>query len=265
VSPWIERNADEIIIAVAFGLVFFVLGGLANWFFARRERQSKTLDWDLITDEPIIADAASKIRSGLTVHWNGRAVDKPRTVSLRIINTGKKEVVAADYTKPVTIAIPGAEIHDAVVTAVSDPDLHELRSIRSSTNGQEDLPVELKPALLNEADWIELQLIVSGYEGTPDVSARFAGQSRKKMIDIRSQRRTWERFNFIGLALLTPFVAVGILAMLYPDIPLLTSIFVSISVAIGLATLLIAIFYAINIVWLWRRGRLWKLLKQMEK
>lgn len=40
------------------------------------------------------------------------------------------------------------------------------------------LSTKIKPKLLNPQDWLKLQLIVEGKEGKPEVTTRFAGQSR---------------------------------------------------------------------------------------
>jgi hypothetical protein len=204
----LSKYTAELII----GAVFFILGAVVQWWLGRRRN---TLDWELKIDEALVHPTVRRYTPGLSVTIDDLDLEQPRIVLLRIVNSGKDKVRADDYTRPITIEVPGAGIADAIVTAVSDPDVYELRSIRhdnvSTADPLADImnrPVSLAPQLLNEGDWIELQLLVAGVEGTPKVSARFAGQTRK-MKNVRSEYR-FEGRRAVVMTLITFAMLIGI-------------------------------------------------------
>jgi hypothetical protein len=216
VLDWLSKYTAELVI----GAVFFVFGAIAQWWLGRRR---KTLDWQLKIDESLVHPTVQRYTPGLSVTVDDLDLEQPRIVLLRIVNSGKDEVRADEYTKPITIEVPGAGIADAIVTAVSEPDVYELRSIRHDNASTADpladimtLPVSLVPELLNQGDWIELQLLVAGVQGAPEVSARFAGQTRK-MKNVRSEYRFEGRRAVVSISIsLALLIAISVFTIIAP-------------------------------------------------
>jgi hypothetical protein len=72
--------------------VFFILGVLVTLVFAWFQRKRKTLDWELLADEPIVSAGSEYLGSTLTLEWEGSKLEHPRLISLRIFNSGNREV-----------------------------------------------------------------------------------------------------------------------------------------------------------------------------
>ena len=179
------------------GLVIGVVGILLAILGLSRARryESKTLDWTLRTNEPILGVGVEYLRSDLSVTWNGERLENPRLVTLTIFNSGHREIAAADYTKPVSICVPDvARVVAALITGAPgnelDPKEHELEKLDCGNE------VRLRPKLLNRGESIDIHLVVDGGHGRPEISARFSGQSRpprsvRTHADASEQRRVF--------------------------------------------------------------------------
>lgn len=133
----------------------------------------------------------------LQVVFNGQNVTTPYITHVRLGNTGKVELKADDFDKPVSISFDKSILLQVLVSGRSsediDPDLVQTSNSISFT-----------PSLLNPREWIEYQLITDGQRETPTVYARVAGNGSAS-IDSLAQRR--KRIELNGLVV----SAVGLL------------------------------------------------------
>jgi hypothetical protein len=162
-------------VGLGVGVIGILLAVLSLW--RARQYESKTLDWRLRTNEPILGIGVEHLGSDLSVTWNGERLENPRLITLTIVNSGHREIAADDYTKPLSICVPDvARIVTALITSAPGGDLNpEEHSLEKLDCGNEVL---LKPKLLNRGESMDIRLIVDGGRGRPEISARFSGQSR---------------------------------------------------------------------------------------
>ena len=160
-------------------IVFFVLGSIITAVVLLLQRQTKTLDWELVADQPIVGAMAEYIGSSLTVEWEGTKLEQPRVINLRIFNSGKREVLGSELQGPIGIVVPNAKIVAAYVTG-STPGAYSKGAVPIDRNVSIEYGdvVKLKPEFLNRDDYLAVQVIVDGQEGRAEVASRFAGQSR---------------------------------------------------------------------------------------
>ena len=156
-------------------MIFGVLAIVVALVIAYLQRRSKRLGWGLQFDVPLISgNPDTGGDSKLEVSWEGERLNRPRFISLRLMNNGRREIRIDDWSTPLTITIRGATIRSALTDAWS----------KGVLDRTEELEIEgsaaiLKPLLLNPRDWVELSLIVDGAsESHVTVEARVAGETR---------------------------------------------------------------------------------------
>lgn len=168
---WAERNQGMITLV---GIVVAALIALVIYW---RQRPVKTLDYIILSDEPIL----SSTTPGLSVKFLDEELVAPRLVSMRIINTGNQAIRAADFNGDMQIQVENSHL----VTAIT----------LDRREGMRDLPVTVVPLphrnctstegiLFNQGDWLEMQVLVDDRLATPwtpesiRFSAAIEGQSR---------------------------------------------------------------------------------------
>jgi hypothetical protein len=178
---WMSRNVDNIILTA----VSLVLGGLFSWLLFVRQKQPKTLDYYLVSDQLISSKAnPNKIK----VNWTGAMPGKPRNElieyelsdprisRIHIRNTGKREIERDDFAQPITVTVRDGIILDVEVTGASHPAVYPFGTV-------DDPAAEVKkwtfaPTLLNPNDWVELTVLTDKASTHPRVSSWIKGQSR---------------------------------------------------------------------------------------
>jgi hypothetical protein len=197
-------------------LISVITGFGLGYFFHRLQRQPKTLDWELVANQSILGAGKRYIgESRLTVLWDGMKLSHPRLVTLRIVNSGKREIELDDYERPVNIFSSG-DIIDAIITGSGPNDLFPTGSQPPKPEKVSPHELEFSPGLLNAGDWIELQLVVDGEQGRPVVSTRFAGQSRsmRNLQEVRqASNNRWGWFA-LGIAIMS---LGGMFIFVYPN------------------------------------------------
>jgi hypothetical protein len=172
--------------------------------FAWFQRSPKTLDWQLVADQPIVGAGSEHFGSSLTVEWETTKLEDPRVISLRIFNSGKREVLDSDYQSPISIVVPGTEIVAAyVINATVGAYEKGPVPVEHNASPRYGDVVELKPGCLNPGDYMTVQLIVDGQAGRANVMTRVAGQSRRirnVVAHVSLRRHFWP-----GILALIPF------------------------------------------------------------
>lgn len=206
-------------------LISLVIGlaGIPALIFSIQDRRqkAKTLDWEVTTDEAIVAARPHGATRRLDVRWDRVPLSRPRLVVIRIKNTGGQAIRHDDYSDrtawPITISIPGSKIRDGTITDGSldvpkGPEQAPLVDPLSETGD-----VVIDPMLLNAKDWFDIQLIVDGDSGKPLVSARFAGQSRPMRNTVAVKATHTRRLAGLTTLLMGIILAgMAVVVFLYP-------------------------------------------------
>jgi hypothetical protein len=160
-----------------------------------------------------IIKASSAERNRLEVLYDGAPIDDPNIIIIRIANTGKREIVAADYPDPMLIDFGRAKVIN--LESVGRTDIG-FRMFWSEDNDKSKFL--LAPLLLNEGESLELKFATDGELSEPKIDARFAGQSAR-IADMR--RRRWKRTAIVGgvVALLWIALFIYMFAFVFPTLP----------------------------------------------
>jgi hypothetical protein len=161
----------------ATGTALGVLGIVSAVIIAFWQRRTKQLDYQIVTNLPILARGAASLRGKLTVDYDGLAVGRPHLVRLRIINSGKSAITSDSYETPIKISYERSSLLDAFISQTSSLGV-SASIIGGEYEEDEPVVVLLRPGLLNPREWIEIQTIGDGPPGGISVDSRFADQSR---------------------------------------------------------------------------------------
>jgi hypothetical protein len=182
---------------------------LASVVWRLRDRQSKTLDYRVISDTDIVISHNRPEKLKVVYGPDEDEVKDPRVTEIRFKNTGKQIIETDDFLEAVKIRRPNARILDFDVVEQSenhlvDEDKSEL------VMAQPDRPeyVRLFPRTLNSGDWFTVQLVYDGRGSSSDMvfTTRIKGQTRKiaaftAASDVaRRRRRVWMAIAGFGLS-----------------------------------------------------------------
>lgn len=154
----------------AIGLVLAVG---TTWWFAKRERERKILDYS-ITTNALLTEPGLNHFEDLEVLYHGRRMLWPRILTVEIQNAGNRAVTRSDYETPIRIECVDAEAVAArLVGCANDVDREgfELRTEASS--------VLVGPPLLNPGEWFTVTAVFEARSGAVNVNTRFANESRR--------------------------------------------------------------------------------------
>jgi hypothetical protein len=105
-ESFIHRNnwLPGVIVAV----VLFVLGTGFTVFLRYRDKVSKTLDYQMVSDLSLLV----KRPNNLKVVYYDQEVQNPRVVSLKFVNTGKQVIKEAEFLEPCVITCKDTKLLD---------------------------------------------------------------------------------------------------------------------------------------------------------
>jgi len=165
-------------------LIALVVGTFLTIIVYGLQRARKRLDHAIMSDSAILAAVGAV--EGIEVTWRGDQVLKfPRLVTLRLQNTGNRVIRLDDFDGPVVIELT----HGVIVAA----DVIDKRESVRHPGALEIVPAEYRtvsvhPTLLNEGDWIEIQLLID------QDTAEWAQKSLQVHVVIEGQTRPGKRF-----------------------------------------------------------------------
>jgi hypothetical protein len=169
-SDWWSDNGG-LVIGSTIGIIGIIVALLVFWW----QRKPKTLDYTIVSTGALLSPRAREGRSpDLDVFYDGRPVEDPHIVSLRVKNTGKVAVVQNDYVQTLEIRTEATRILDCSPLAGSE----QFMGLVTLGGVQPAMYVGLSPALLNPREQFDVQLILDGPPGEVTVSCRFKDQSR---------------------------------------------------------------------------------------
>jgi hypothetical protein len=171
IASFLQNNSWLPGVVVALALFGFTL------YFRRRDKDAKHLDYQIISDTPIVT---SRDRPEiLKVMYGANEVSNPYITEIRFKNTGNQVIEPDDFLEPMTISRKGAKVLDFNDVNQSERKLVDHMDYvidpPSDTN-----PVEVTAYTLNTGDWFTIQVIydVKHKEGLT-VTGRIKGQTRR--------------------------------------------------------------------------------------
>jgi hypothetical protein len=184
-----DFSAAVAVVAVAVAVITF----LAMWLWRARDRQSKMLDYLVISDTDIVSTHHRPEK--LKVVYGQEEVKDPRVTEIRFKNTGKQVIETDDFIEPVIMRRPNSRILDFDVVEESDnhlvdkieivmpePDTPDPDTPHPDTADPDTAEhVRLVPRTLNSGDWFTVQLVYDGGGSSSDMvfTTRIRGQTRK--------------------------------------------------------------------------------------
>ena len=223
-----------------------MIGTGITLYLRHRDKESKTLDYRIISDIPIVT--SHNRPELLKITFGTREVSNPFITEVRFKNTGKQVIDAADFLEPVVISRLKAKLLDFNVVDESEKGLVEdISNVVDPPNPS----VEVRPKTLNPGDWFTVQLF---YDGGDDedvsVSGRIRGQTRKPEIYRLPRRRDLGWYNVMlgaGAAVVGFVVAVLVFVGLQADFLL------PVAVTVGFVAFIVGVIDMARTWWKWRR------------
>jgi hypothetical protein len=174
---------------------------LITWLWRLDDRQSKTLDYRVISDTDIVVNRPEKLK--VVYGPDEVPVKDPRVTEIRFKNTGNQVIKTDDFLEPVIMRRPNARILDFDV--VEEKENHLFEKIEPVPDAPED--VQVFPRTLNSGDWFTVQLVYDGGGSSSDMvfTTRIEGETRKmaaftaRREVARQRRRVWMAIAGFGL------------------------------------------------------------------
>lgn len=165
-------------VILSFAALFF------TFYFYKKQFSSKRLSYDIRTSTSVLSVRAD-MKGKLKVLFEGKEVSNVQLLIIRLLNSGDMSIVPSDFEQPVSLSFGDfAKVLTFEVTETSPSNLEALISLK-------DKLVILKPLLLNQRDWIDIKIVISGY---PEVKV----MGRLVGVNIIENLATKERrFNIV--------------------------------------------------------------------
>jgi hypothetical protein len=210
-ASFLERNSW--VPGVAVAVVLFALTWLFNLILRRRDMASKTLDYRVLSDVPILSHRPDD--NQLKITYMGEEIDNPRLVRVWFANTGNEVIRASEILEQFVLTV-GARI---VTLLLAEQSARVLTAFELTTPNYPVCEVALTLATLNPGDDFTLQMIVDSEERT-DISVwgRIEDETRSPMIHPSAGELADVKINavmaFVCLAL---FWALGVPILVVTD------------------------------------------------
>ena len=149
----------------------FLLGLLAILvailiFYLQRNR--KGLTYQVLTDTPLLS-IDDEVKGDLQLLYKGKQIQDANLLILKLQNTGNLPILKSDYDNPIIVRFSkDAEILTAEVQDSKPIDLGVI--IRTVLD-----TIVIEPLLMNSEDAFILKVVLTGYKGDFEVSARIIG------------------------------------------------------------------------------------------
>lgn len=207
-ESWVERNETMVlaVIAIAVGAVTL----LVMWLWRERDKQSKTLDYQVIDDLPVFAGHDRPKHLKVTYRETIDVTD-PRVTRILFKNTGRKRIEEDDVSEPYFIERGSAQLLDKDLIDQS------LSSTRAGPAAEIELIADdpefptkftsarVIPKKLNPGHWFTIQLIFDGGGNNPiTVSGELKDETRPtRLIDTEKElnRRNGLYIAIVAVAL----------------------------------------------------------------
>jgi hypothetical protein len=173
-ASFLERNSW--VPGVVVAVVLFIIGTGISFYWRRGDKESKHLDYQILSDTPIITSRDKP--QILKVIYGATEVTNPFITEVRFKNTGKQVIDADDFLGPMTILRRSAKVLDFNDVGQSEANLVDFMETSLDAPG-ENKPVVVTPNTLNPGDWFTVQVIYdSRKRESVTVTGRIKGQTR---------------------------------------------------------------------------------------
>lgn len=209
--PWLP--------GVVVAVVLTTAGWLITYRYRQRDRKSKTLDYQVVSDIAILNHRPED--SGLSVTYLGEELDNPRVVRVRVQNTGSEVIRAGEILEPYSLGVGASWLVSVGMAEQSAPSLASFEAVAGPCTHA----VKLHLNTLNPGDEFTLQLLLDTKDDADiSIAGRIEGQTRPSsdmaaQIDARTRVKNRWRWA-AGLAWVVAGVAI---ALLQPHLPHWTS------------------------------------------
>lgn len=157
-------------------LIAIASGILPIWLW-QADIRSKSIKVEVVSNTPLYSEINDLFKE-LTFSIEGKLIDRPHYVHLRIKNVGSKPVLTSDWESPMYLETqPGSNIKFLKKLLYSESDL-------TPTIENNERRITINPMLLNPGDSFGLLVIAVGESPSFITSARIAGVSRIIIEDV---------------------------------------------------------------------------------
>lgn len=159
-------------VSAAIGIVGVILAVV--FFFAGRK--TKRLHYYTVVEQPLLQMNPAYKTGNVTVLVDGQQVTHPRTMVIRVLNSGRTEVRPEDYASPITLEVLDAPLMSLDVQGGPDDPGPVEPTLSFVGPGLEHAEVALPAMLLNPGDYLDVMLLLDSDEPVAyEVRGRIAG------------------------------------------------------------------------------------------
>lgn len=205
-TPAVVTTLTALAIAIAVTRYYWIKG-----------KDITALGWTPLGISRIVTRPVASVSKGLQLTWNGRSLDTPYTVRVRICNVGTT-AIARDrgdrevYSESLSVGFKKSVCYEAIITRTSSDVI-----MTDDTGSVVNLPVAIldnppernftiRMPALNRSRWIELEMIADGEVEYPRVNCVLASESFT-IMPIAGRQRQRIRSSMRGLIGLGIFIA----------------------------------------------------------
>jgi len=172
------------VVSIVAALVITVV--VSRYYF-QKARLTKQLAWAPLSLSRIVTSPVSSVSEGLALTWNGRPLEMPYTIAVRVSNTGSREVLGdgRDYQRPLSVQFSDGTVYEAVITEAPGTVLETPTSIVSEPCKEFEVPMPT----LNSGASVTIEMIVDGETELPKIDTLLVGETREINLGAATKRR----------------------------------------------------------------------------
>lgn len=200
-ESFIERNGTAF--QIGAGALFVVLASFVSWYFGSRNRMTKTLDYEVLSNVAVLTSTGTRPER-LKILFDDTEARDPFITQIRIENTGKQVIEPDDFLTCIQICRDDCSILEWGVVDESADGVSG--DIGMTLFPGECERIDSTPGTMNPGDWFIVQIV---FDGNKDeslcVTSRMRGEKRP-MQEISRPRQA----RRLRLILAIPTAATGI-------------------------------------------------------
>jgi hypothetical protein len=145
------------------------------------ERPKKDIKCFVVSTVPLL-EFDDKFKSQLQVSFQGKIVQDPTFVILRVYNSGKISITPSDFIRPIIFMFGAAtEIINAEILETEPDNMGAKISVSKNS-------IELQPLLMNSGDSIDISTIVTSFDENVIIDGRVVDIKTIKLLDKKKEK-----------------------------------------------------------------------------
>lgn len=190
-------------VQIAIGVFAIAVSTIA--FLLQRSRRS--LGYGVLSDRPVLT---SNVQFAIEVRFDGVAVEHPRQVVLRFVNSGNQPIEPSHFESPILFELSEASILSFEQTTSRPTTFRPTFLVADSAT------LQMQPCLINPRDMVEIQLLVDGADGEVTASSRVSGvkQIDRLKVSRTSWNEPWRMSLFDRVLIVSPSVGFGVIGLM---------------------------------------------------